>query len=251
MARTLAAVIPSVDTFVSIRSENLGSVLLELWPENADREDRCTIDTFYGALWNEGARFHYPSTIKTQHEVLLALAEGWNWLERSGFIMADPRSHSDWYIRTRRGQSIKKPADIDAYQKASLLPQALLHPQIAEKAWPLFMGGDYGVSILQAFKSVEVAVRDAAQSGAHVVGTALMREAFNEQSGALTNPALPKPEREATAHLFAGAMGHIRNPHSHSDRPVEITEAARLLLFASYLLAIVDERRSSREASTR
>jgi hypothetical protein len=44
--------------------------------------------------------------------------------------------------------------------------------------------------------------------------------------------------------LFSGAMGHARNPAGHTDVEVTAVEAARLIIFASYLLSIVLQRGS-------
>ena len=75
------------------------------------------------------------------------------------------------------------------------------------------------------------------------IGTALMRKAFDPAKGPLTDTALPQSEKEALAHLFAGAIGSYKNPHSH--RTVTITdpsEAVEMIMLASHLLKIIDSR---------
>jgi Protein of unknown function (Hypoth_ymh) len=46
-------------------------------------------------------------------------------------------------------------------------------------------------------------------------------------------------EREALMHLFAGAMGHAKNPQGHRELQLGPREAAQLIVFASYLLDVV------------
>src|SRR5207302_6361621 len=103
--------------------------------------------------------------------------------------------------------------DVAAYRRASLLPRQLLHAILARKVVPLFTRGDYDVAVFQAFKEVEVAVRKASGiTDPDIVGVKLMRRAFDKDSGALRDTNEPDPEREATAHLFAGAIGRYKNP---------------------------------------
>jgi len=69
-----------------------------------------------------------------------------------------------------------------------------------------------------------------------------MRKAFHPETGPLAdNDTLPA-EREALMHLFAGAIGSYKNPHSHRRVKIEPKESVEMIVLASHLLAIVDSR---------
>jgi hypothetical protein len=54
-----------------------------------------------------------------------------------------------------------------------------------------------------------------------------------------------KAEREARAHLFAGAIGSYKNPQSHRHVGLEDPdEAAEIIMLANHLLRIVETRRA-------
>jgi uncharacterized protein (TIGR02391 family) len=159
------------------------------------------------------AVFDYPAD--KHNDLYRALMESWMWLEREGMLAPSPFSAQGFYFITRRGAKMARPVDLDEYRKASRLPPDPLHPRLVQKIWGSFIRGDYESAIFQAFKEVEIAVREGAVLGPSEIGVALMRRAFDPRSGALREPSAPHGEREALSHLFAGAIGYCKNPTSH------------------------------------
>ena len=74
-----------------------------------------------------------------------------------------------------------------------------------------------------------------------LVGVELMRKAFHSDNGPLTEKKQILAEREATSHLFAGAIGLLKNPSSHRDVDLnDPGEVAELILFSNYLIRLAD-----------
>jgi hypothetical protein len=70
-----------------------------------------------------------------------------------------------------------------------------------------------------------------------------MRKAFDTDRGPLTDMSNEKSERDARAHLFSGAIGAYKNPHSHRNVALDDPEeAAEIILLATHLLRIVEAR---------
>ena len=126
-------------------------------------------------------------------------------------------------------------------------PKELLHPAIANDAHAALQRGDLSSAVRDAFTAVEINVRDAGGFTIDDYGTDLMRKAFHEQTRPLTDQSLPKASVESFAHLFAGAIGAYKNPHSHRKVTInDLREAQRQVLQASHLLHIVDAAKARR-----
>ncbi len=247
MGKRIVDLLPDAATLLHLESEELAGVVLEVLNSMHEKKKRAPkgprMDEFVLA---EAAC--YPAD--EQYEVRKALVEAWTWIHREGLIAPEPPEPGthvigDWdrIFVTRKGQRLRRAADVQAYREGSQFPKHLMDPILLQKAWPLFLRGDYETSVFQAFKQVEVSVRDAAQLTAENYGVSLMRSAFSAESGPLADRNQPKGEQEAVSHLFAGAIGTYKNPSSHRnvdlDDPQEAFEA---LLFASHLLRLVARR---------
>lgn len=109
-----------------------------------------------------------------------------------------------------------------------------------------FLNGNHSIAVLEAFRLVEDSVRQKGRYADDLVGVALMRVAFDKENGQLRNNTLPVGEREAMAHLFAGAIGFIKNPKSHLPVQTSSEKAVELLHFANYLMRLLKGEFSER-----
>ena len=154
--------------------------------------------------------------------------------------------YEDWQKLWRDSDMQSDPIGEDI-TKSDFLSKLQFHPIIAQKVWSMFLQGNYGPAILQAFKEVEIAVREAGNYTEADHGVPLMRKAFQKDTGNLTDTNQPTAEQEAIGHLFAGAMGYCRNSLAHREVNLSAEEAVEMIFLASYLLRIVDacEERTS------
>lgn len=187
----------------------------------------------------------FPNPSNNQ-EIKTAFNEAWHWLFIHALIIPDSGigGNNGWMLISRLGAKVANEHDFKYFQAAAAFPKTLLHPSIADKVWLSLARGDLDEAVFAAFKAVEESVRTAGGFGPNDIGVDLMRRAFKIKTGPLTNPNQPEGEQDALSHLFAGAIGSYKNPHSH--RTVSITdprEAQEMVMLASHLLRIVESRK--------
>jgi len=182
-------------------------------------------------------------------DVLLSrLSDAWAWLEAHALIgpSAQNPQGSNWQRLTSVGrEALADPAAVAQVWAADRLAGDL-HSALSS-ARSNFALGDYETASFAAMKAVEVEVRRVTGLPNELLGVNLMRKAFSPKDGPLRDPGAEGGEQQATADLFAGAIGAYKNPASHRTVKFEDPmEAAEVIQLADLLLRIV-QRAEARE----
>jgi uncharacterized protein (TIGR02391 family) len=151
------------------------------------------------------------------------------------------------YHPTKQGVHVDEEQMQRLIGKWTLVPAVVLHTVIKKQSLPALQREEFDTAVFRALKAVEVRVRKLSKLPAELVGIGLMRKAFDVDDGPLTDMTIPKAEREARAHLFCGAIGCYKNPHSHREVTLSFQEAFEVLLLASHLMRTLDRRQPKRE----
>jgi len=237
MARQLKDAFPPPDELLQLEPEEIAVFLLdylcELEEQRSGQLNRYNFTLDSNIMPYAG--------VKTK-EIAKVITEAWVWLEKEGMLAPTPgNTGGDWMFVTRRGFRLRDRASLEAYKKGHFLPRENLDESLLRKVYPLFIKGDYDTAIFQAYKEVEVRVRTKAGLPDSSYGVDLMRTAFNEKNGILADMEAVISERQAMRDLFVGSIGLFKNPSSHRELNYnEPSEVAELILFANYLLRLVE-----------
>ncbi len=118
-----------------------------------------------------------------------------------------------------------------------------LHKKVVKASEGLFKDGYYSAAIFEAFKIVEIAVKN--KSGLTISGRELMSQAFSPSNPRIKLNDLQtetdKDEQEGFRFLFMGATQGIRNPKAHENIvQSDPYKALEYLALASLLLKKID-----------
>jgi uncharacterized protein (TIGR02391 family) len=251
--RELTGIYVDPEHLVSTVPEELAGKILLVLKHRTNSHSRQSKAYLLGneirALWppdNQPPSPWGPQSLGSRNQIDLAISEAWAWLIAQGLLVRSPNSNSphDFYVLSRRAQAFANEADLANFATSRLLPRHILHQRITDTVWSAFMRAEYDVAVFQAYKAVEVFVRETAGLSPDLVGVKLMRRAFDVKAGQLTDMNAEEGERDARSALFAGAIGSYKNPQSHRDVNLDDpAEAMEIIMLANHLLRIVDERK--------
>lgn len=239
----------NADALLALPPEDLAPIVLHTVLDGVKKRSWSISADFilYRIYQSEHQTFAARFPEQRRKEIERAVAEAWHWLVSDGILMPEPgyNGKNGFMVLTSRGEKyVANGMEFRGFKGGAVLSKDMLHPSIADKVWNLLARGELDNAVFEAFKQVEIAVREAICAGPDDIGKTLMFKAFQPGTGLLTDSRLPKSEQEAQAHLFAAAIGYYKNPHSHREVKIaSVQRAQEIVLFASHLLHVVNFRR--------
>jgi uncharacterized protein (TIGR02391 family) len=217
----------------------------------ASNKDGCSKarPVFLGNLFSEhtnpanGYIAANPNAARFKEAIIEHLLAAYQWLLKEGLLLPLPSNTAGWAFVGGRGHEAVSKDVYDRYRRAALLPQSILHSSISATALSAFLRDEYDIAVFASYRAVEDTVRRVCGFPNQLVGSALMRKAFDVNTGPLRDGAAVASEQQAASDVFAGAMGFFKNPTSHRLNAFDSAEqTVSLVLFANYLINFVHER---------
>lgn len=183
----------------------------------------------------------YAHSVQAKTDVSRVVSRAWKNLEDRQFI-EEPDTYNGkngYRLPSVEGRRAHDAVDYMAVSARSKFTRDMFHPDLPEASWNAFSSGDYDAAIFEAYKAVEVLVRTKGRLSTY--GAALMKDAFDPNTGPLRDKAASLNRRKARCELFTGAFAEIRNPKAHNDPTITDTLiAVEELMTAGVLRRIVD-----------
>jgi hypothetical protein len=129
--RPLSSFISNADELLSLDLPRLGRILILHLKgyeglNTVFQNGRLNRDYFVAMLENRNVGLgplphKEPEYGAKQSEVIQALIEAWNWLEREGLLIRDPQQPANWFVISRRGDEMLKQVDrFERWEKLGL-----------------------------------------------------------------------------------------------------------------------------------
>jgi uncharacterized protein (TIGR02391 family) len=242
----IASKLPTPEEMVELPPDDLGLRLLRLVIEDGQGHLLSRSMVANPSYWSQEL-----GEAGTSREFMEAMAEAWDWLVLNRLVAMQPGEESingHAYV-TRRGQALAADARALLVLRAEARIDVDLHKRLAARIPRQFLMGECEVAGFAAMREVEIRVRKLAGYPESDFGTTMVRKAFDPKNGPLSDLEQDGGEREATSHLFAGALGVFKNPSSHREVNFDDpTLASEVILFADLLLRMLDamEKRNKR-----
>jgi hypothetical protein len=163
------------------------------------------------------------------------ILEAMNFLETDGLIVPAEHNGATWKTVSTKGRKVNNREDIDNYNSSRILPKEFIESSLLKEIWPDFLAGNYDSAISQAFRHVEIRLREKLSSKGRNAEELIM-EAF---ARGLIDPGMDEAEKVALYKLFSGANGYLRNSTTHRVMDYKAQEAVEVILLANHLLKII------------